>query len=406
VSFGGANTTLDPASLTPGWGAKDVFWLVLLTSGRSDWTVTSPPTNYTDLLEAATNPGSASTFDIKFSTARRQLNAASEDPDAWTVSGTTSNPIVGILAIQPDVRPVVTQETDNGAYLGATPTPTVKFSGEDPEGDDITYNIQISANSDMSSPLIDAESDADDGFVDVTNGADLNPFASGDEVSYTVQLADSLDLGNYYWRVRGKDPGGSNTYGEWSDIRIFALSAAPPAASTTSKKLTELDALGEIPANNDLLYVVDVSDEEHGPDGTSKKVTAQEVVGPSETTITSSATPTPTGHRFMNILTITALAEAAELQAPSGTPANGNKLLVRILDDGTSRALTYNAIYRGMADSLPAATTISKVLYMEFVYNSQDEKWDLVYLTKKPNYLTCPFGPEASFLGRGTTLIC
>lgn len=96
------------------------------------------------------------------------------------------------------------------------------------------------------------------------------------------------------------------------------------------------------------------------------------------TSTTSSTTPTPTGDRKHNELYVTALAAAAELQAPSGTATNGNKLVVRIKDDGTARALTYNAIYRGVAATLPATTTISKTLYMGFLYNSADTKWDLV----------------------------
>lgn len=97
-----------------------------------------------------------------------------------------------------------------------------------------------------------------------------------------------------------------------------------------------------------------------------------------QTSTTSSATPTPTGDRKVNELYVTALAAAAEFAAPSGTPANGNKLIIRVKDDGTPRALTYNAIYRGIVATLPSTTVISKTLYMGFVYNSADSKWDLV----------------------------
>ena len=85
----------------------------------------------------------------------------------------------------------------------------------------------------------------------------------------------------------------------------------------------------------------------------------------SNASITSSATPGPTGDRFRNTLTITALGEAAEFSEPSGTPANGNMLLIRVLDDGT---LT----------DLPDTTTISKTLYMLFIYNSEATKWELI----------------------------
>ena len=95
-------------------------------------------------------------------------------------------------------------------------------------------------------------------------------------------------------------------------------------------------------------------------------------------TDTSDTTPNPTGDRKNNEYYVTALAGAAEFQAPSGTPANGNKLLIRVLDDGTSRALTWNAIYDGTLADLPSATTISKTLYCLFVYNSEAVKWELL----------------------------
>jgi hypothetical protein len=98
----------------------------------------------------------------------------------------------------------------------------------------------------------------------------------------------------------------------------------------------------------------------------------------SNASVASSATPSPTGDKFRNSLYITALAEDAEFAAPSGTPANGNMLLIRVKDDGTARALTYNAIYDGTLDDLPSTTTISKTLYILFVYNSEATKWELI----------------------------
>lgn len=98
----------------------------------------------------------------------------------------------------------------------------------------------------------------------------------------------------------------------------------------------------------------------------------------STNSITSSATPSPVGSSKRNEYYITALAAAAEFAAPSGTPANGNMLMIRVKDDGTARALTYNAIYDGFDDTLPATTTISKTLYMLFVYNSVSEKWEML----------------------------
>jgi hypothetical protein len=95
-------------------------------------------------------------------------------------------------------------------------------------------------------------------------------------------------------------------------------------------------------------------------------------------TTASSATPTPTGHARTNDLDVTALATNPTFAAPSGTPINGNRLVIRIKDDGTPRTLAFNAIYRAGAIALPTTTTTSKTLYLGFIYNSADSKWDLV----------------------------
>jgi len=92
---------------------------------------------------------------------------------------------------------------------------------------------------------------------------------------------------------------------------------------------------------------------------------------------TSSSTPTPDADTY-DTYCLTALAVAAEFAAPTGTPVNGQKLVLRIKDDGTGRALTWNAIYRSCGQTLPTTTTASKTMYVGLIYNSADAKWDCV----------------------------
>jgi hypothetical protein len=66
-------------------------------------------------------------------------------------------------------------------------------------------------------------SGTDAGFIDITNGADTDPFASGDQIGFTVQAGDALAPGTYYWRVAGLDPSGTNTYGVPSSTRSFTI---------------------------------------------------------------------------------------------------------------------------------------------------------------------------------------
>jgi hypothetical protein len=107
---------------------------------------------------------------------------------------------------------------------------------------------------------------------------------------------------------------------------------------------------------------------------TSKRVTPR--IG----TTTSAATITPTGDSS-DQYNVTALATAATFAAPSGTPTDGQKLSIRIKDNGTAQTLTWTTTsggYRIIGTTLPTTTTASKVIYVGCIYNSQDTFWDVV----------------------------
>lgn len=75
---------------------------------------------------------------------------------------------------------------------------------------------------------------------------------------------------------------------------------------------------------------------------------------------------------------ITAQAVALTISAPTGTPIQGQKLIFRIKDNGTARAITWNAIFRVIGVTLPTTTVINKTTYVGCIYNSTDTKWDVV----------------------------
>lgn len=96
--------------------------------------------------------------------------------------------------------------------------------------------------------------------------------------------------------------------------------------------------------------------------------------------VTSAATVTPV---FLNDqVNITALAVACQLLNPTGT-AIEKGIVVRIKDNGTARALTYDTQYRAVGVTLPATTVISKTLYLGMIYNSTDTKWDVVAVAQE-----------------------
>lgn len=75
---------------------------------------------------------------------------------------------------------------------------------------------------------------------------------------------------------------------------------------------------------------------------------------------------------------LTGMTQNVNVEAPTGTPVQGQKLMLRFKDDGTTRNFTWNIIWRAIGVTLPTATTANKTLYVGAVYNSTDSKWDVI----------------------------
>ena len=98
-------------------------------------------------------------------------------------------------------------------------------------------------------------------------------------------------------------------------------------------------------------------------------------------TTASGATITPTGSSTQ--YNVTALAVAADFAAPSGSPEDGQKLTIRIIDNGTPQTLSWNAIYQVIGTTLPTTTVASKYTYVGLIYNGQASKWDVVSVAQQ-----------------------
>ncbi len=101
-----------------------------------------------------------------------------------------------------------------------------------------------------------------------------------------------------------------------------------------------------------------------------------------DNSIGTTATLTPNVDEY-NQETITALASALTIAAPSGTVSNGLKLIIRITDNGTGRALTFNAIYEAIGVTLPTTTTANKTIYIGCIYNATATKWDVIAIKEQ-----------------------
>jgi hypothetical protein len=92
--------------------------------------------------------------------------------------------------------------------------------------------------------------------------------------------------------------------------------------------------------------------------------------------VSSSATVTPTS--LNDLVKITAQATGLTLANPTGTFTEGQALMIRIKDNGTARAITFDTNYRAIGITLPTTTVISKTMYLGIIYNATDAKWDII----------------------------
>jgi hypothetical protein len=145
--------------------------------------------------------------------------------------------------------------------------------------------------------------------------------------------------------------------GFWIDIGSLAIVANANLSATTFASITA----GNISAGN-----INVS-----------TAIANSRINSRTTTTASTPTLTPNISMF-DQYNLTAQAEALSIAAPTGTPVDGNKLMFRLLDNGTARALTWNATYTVIGVTLPTTTVINKTTYVGCIYNDNNTRWDVI----------------------------
>jgi len=114
ISAGATATSAapNPDSLTPAGGAKDFLWMVFTAFERDDETITGFPTNY-----GSNQINNAQASGATIGVATRNLNAASEDPGAFTLSGSEPwqaftlavHPLVPTAAVTGTAEPTSTE---------------------------------------------------------------------------------------------------------------------------------------------------------------------------------------------------------------------------------------------------------------------------------------------------------
>lgn len=111
VEVTGTSANPNPPSLSPTGGAKDYLWIAV-AGIQGEAAFTGSPTNYLNPLDSNTGTAGAVTVNCVTRTARRDLNAASDDPgtfshavsEAWGAQTVVIHPAA---AFDPPPRPTI-----------------------------------------------------------------------------------------------------------------------------------------------------------------------------------------------------------------------------------------------------------------------------------------------------------
>jgi hypothetical protein len=111
----------------------------------------------------------------------------------------------------------------------------------------------------------------------------------------------------------------------------------------------------------------------------SQGATGNTLPAPRVQSVANASTFTPDINSY-DCLDITAVAQAFTVADPSGTPVNFQKLIIRIKDDASARAITWGSAYVAGGVAKPTTTVASKILNLGFIYNAANSlnKWQLV----------------------------
>ncbi|MBY0538355.1 DUF2341 domain-containing protein [Patescibacteria group bacterium] len=180
-------------------------------------------TNAFELVPDSVLPGNSAGFTTS------PINLASLDTTVYNVlrvtsvlSGSPTLPRLQDMTIvwSQKIEPPTLVSLFDNAKSNST-LPALTFTTADPQLDDLQYEVQLSTayNFAASSTFL---SGVDAGFSNVTTPADTSPYNSGNTIRYQTQTALTNNL-TYWWRARARDPGGSNSWSNYSEPKSFTI---------------------------------------------------------------------------------------------------------------------------------------------------------------------------------------
>ena len=141
-------------------------------------------------------------------------------------------------------------------------------------------------------------------------------------------------------------------------------SAAVAAAG--AELVANKDTDGSLAANSDTKYPSQKAVRTYV--GAARRITRRVVA------VTQSATPS-INTDSTDVASITGLAQAITSVGVTGTPVDGDLLMIRITDDGSARAISWGSSFEASTVALPTTTVASTMLVIGFMWNTATSKW-------------------------------
>lgn len=106
---------------------------------------------------------------------------------------------------------------------------------------------------------------------------------------------------------------------------------------------------------------------------------------PRVSSTTSITSPLAWNSDNFDMYATTAQATSLTISADAGTPVNGQKIIFRFKDSGTSQTLAFTTGvsngFRAVGVIIPTATSANRITYVGCIFNSADSRWDVIAVT-------------------------
>lgn len=178
-------------------------------------------------------------------------------------------------------------------------------------------------------------------------------------------------------------PAGLYWQGAWSDSATYSLNFAVGFSGSSYFCIaTVSNPTSSNPIQDTISWALLSSQGSPGPQGPQGIQGPQGTMGsPNIQSIPTTLTATPTSTNDM--VAVTQQSTSLFLANPTGSWNQGQSLIIRIKDNGSPRAITYDTKYRAIGVTLPSATTSNMTIYLGIIYNYTDDKFDCIGVSKQ-----------------------